>query len=215
MKKRIVVVCTVLMALMAVAVAIPVVVINVSSKGRVYSDVSKVPFNHVGVLLGCSQKLSNGCDNLFFKYRIRAAAELYAQNKINYLIVSGDNSRRGYDEPTDMKNALVECGIPAERIFCDYAGFRTLDSIVRANTIFGCTNVTVISQEFHNKRAIFIARHRNIDAVGYNAREVTVFHSFKTKAREFLAKTLTVLDIYVLNRQPRFAGPGIEIPSGV
>ena len=176
MKKRIVVVCTVLMALMAVAVAIPVVVINVSSKGRVYSDVSKVPFNHVGVLLGCSQKLSNGCDNLFFKYRIRAAAE---------------------------------------RIFCDYAGFRTLDSIVRANTIFGCTNVTVISQEFHNKRAIFIARHRNIDAVGYNAREVTVFHSFKTKAREFLAKTLTVLDIYVLNRQPRFAGPGIEIPSGV
>jgi SanA protein len=144
---------------------------------------------------------------------MQAAAALFRARKVDYLVVSGDNHVRGYDEPQDMKDSLVSLGVPQERIYCDYAGFRTLDSIVRVREIFGQTEVTVISQEFHNQRAIFIAQNRGVDAVGFNAPEVDAYNSFKTKCREVVARANMLLDLFVLRRRPRFLGQRIIIPG--
>jgi SanA protein len=109
----------------------------------------------VGLVLGTSQYLKNGYLNWYFKYRIEATVELYKKGKIDFILVSGDNSHKNYDEPTAFKNELIKRGIPADQIYLDYAGFRTLDSVVRAKEIFGQTSITIISQKFHNERAIY------------------------------------------------------------
>ncbi len=185
--------------------------IRAAAKGRTYSDVSLIPHRRVGVLLGCAQRLSNGRANLFFSYRVAAAATLFTANKVEYIIVSGDNHVAGYDESTEMKQALVAAGIPAERITCDFAGFRTLDSIIRAKEVFGQTSLTVISQEFHNQRAIYIASHEGIDAIGFNARAVASAPGFRTNLREQFARVKAVLDVCLLGTRPKFLGPKIEI----
>src|ERR1019366_5473822 len=187
------------------------IMVNRAAKGRTYSDVELIPHRRVGLVLGCPKQLSNGAPNLFFRNRIDAAAELYRHGKVDYLIVSGDNRVHGYDEPTDMKDALLDKGVPADRIYLDYAGFRTLDSVVRAKQIFGQDTITVISQRFHNQRAIFLASHRGIDAIGFNAPEVEFRYSFKTRCREQFAKVKAVLDIYLFRKQPHFLGQKVVI----
>ena len=185
--------------------------IRTSAKGLTYSTPSLIPHRCVGLVLGCSRQLPNGRANLFFTYRIAAAVQLYKAGKIDYLIVSGDNHVVGYDEPSDMKYALVLAGIPPERVYCDYAGFRTLDSITRAKTIFGQTNVTVISQHFHNQRAIYIARHVGLDALGFNAQKVDSYSSFGTILREQFARIKTILDVCVFKTRPKYGGNSIVI----
>jgi SanA protein len=96
-----------------------------TARGRTYADLASIPKRDVGLVLGCSRFLPDGRRNRFFDNRIRAASDLYRAGKIDYLVVSGDNHVRGYDEPTDMKKSLIEAGVPPERIYCDYAGFRT------------------------------------------------------------------------------------------
>jgi len=188
--------------------------IRASADGRVYSRVSAVPHRKVALVLGCSRDLANGRSNPIFENRVAAAAELFAAGKVEHLLVTGDNHRKGYDEATDLKNALVEAGVPGERIECDFAGFRTLDSVVRAKAVFGQSEVTVVSQKFHNMRAIFIARHRGVDAIGFNAREVGGGGGLRTKCREQLARLKAVLDVYVFAKKPRFLGPRITIGGG-
>jgi SanA protein len=185
-----------------------------AARGRTYSDPALTPARHVGLVLGCVRTLSGGWRNPFFDNRIQAAARLFHAGKVEYLVVSGDNHVRGYDEPQDMKDSLIEAGVPAERIYCDYAGFRTLDSIVRVREVFGQTAITVISQEFHNQRAIYIARHRGVDAIGFNAADVDTYDSFETKCREAMARANMLLDIFVFRRAPRFLGKRVEIPAG-
>lgn len=187
------------------------VLINQSARGKTYSDVQLIPHRRVGLVLGCAKVLAGGYANLFFQYRMAAAADLYRAGKVDYLLVSGDNHIHAYDEAKDMKDSLMELGVPREKIYCDYAGFRTLDSVVRAREVFGQTQVTIISQEFHNRRAIFIARHRGIDAIGFSAPEVDDYNSLRTRCREQLAKVNTVLEIYVFRRQPKFLGPMVPI----
>ena len=194
----------------AVAIFTARAIILHAARGRTYSDVSQIPRREVGLLLGCSQVLPNGGGNLFFFSRINAAVELWEHRKIAHIIVSGDNHRKGYDEASDMKDALIRRGVPEDRISCDYAGFRTLDSVVRAKAIFGQTHVTVISQAFHNQRAIFIAKRKGIDAIGFNAKDVARRHSFRTLAREQFARVKTVLDI-MFGVRPRFYGERIPI----
>ncbi len=184
-----------------------------ATRGRTYSDPSAIPKRHVGLVLGCSRVLPDGRLNLFFDNRIRAATDLFRTGKVDYLVVSGDNHIRGYDEPTDMKKSLVDAGVPPDRIYCDYAGFRTMDSIVRVRKIFGQTAVTVISQEFHNQRAIFIAQHSGVDAIGFNAPEVDAYDSFKTKCRELIARANMLLDLYVVRRAPKLLGEPVLIPT--
>jgi vancomycin permeability regulator SanA len=169
--------------------------------GRIYDDVAAVPQRRVGLVLGA------GPGTLYFHHRIIAAAELYHAGKVEHLIVSGDNHVVWYDEPTAMKESLKARGVPESAITCDYAGFRTLDSVMRSNSVFGVSEITVISQEFHNRRAIAVARRHGIDAIGYNAAEVAVEHGRTTEIREVAARNMAVLDLYVLNRQPKFPGP--------
>lgn len=184
--------------------------INQASEDRVYDDVNKISYRKVGLLLGASKMLANGRENLYFTYRIQAAVELYNAGKISFIIVSGDNSRHSYNEPLDMQTALMENGIPEEKIYLDYAGFRTLDSVVRMNKIFGQTSCTVISQEFHNKRAIFIAESKDIDMIGYNAKDVKGKSSYKTNIREVFARVKVFLDL-LIDKDPKFLGDPIEI----
>lgn len=184
-----------------------------STKKQLYTDVNLIPKNDVAILLGASKTLKNGHENLFFKYRIEAAAELYKAGKIKYIIVSGDNHKKQYDEATDMWNALIALGIPDSCITLDYAGFRTLDSMVRCLKVFGRKDATVISQEFHNQRAVFIGNYYDMNVVAFNAKDVPNQFSLKTRVREYFAKFKAVLDLYVLHKQPHFLGEKVEINS--
>lgn len=170
--------------------------------------------NHkVAVLLGTSRYLRGGGQNLYFSYRMAAAAELYHAGKVQYILVSGDNRRKDYNEPRAMYKALQELGVPAGNIILDYAGFRTLDSMVRAREVFGQEQFVVISQKFHNERAVYIARHEGIDAVGYNARDVRSYAGFRTRVREYLARIKMSLDLYVFGTDPKFLGEKETIPQ--
>lgn len=177
------------------------------AKKSIYNEVSSIPKKKVGLLLGTIKILPNGRKNWYFIYRIRAAAELYHEGKIDHFIVSGDNNRRGYNEPEDMKKALIAKGIPSNKIHLDYAGFRTLDSVIRAKEIFEQDDFTIISQRFHNERALYIANYYNIKAQAFNAKGIHPRWGYKVLLRESLARVKALLDIYILKTEPKFLGP--------
>ncbi|MEL6924932.1 MAG: ElyC/SanA/YdcF family protein [Bacteroidota bacterium] len=182
-----------------------------STEGQMYSTVDQLPARDVALVLGTIKELPNGRENLYFSNRISAAAALYRSGKVKHFLVSGDNHQRGYNEPEDMQQALMERGIPEEAITLDYAGFRTLDSVVRAKKIFQQDRFVIVSQPFHNHRALFIARRYGIDAIAFNARKVNHLSSTKIKFREILARVKAVLDLYILRKQPKFLGEVEEL----
>ncbi|MCF2689700.1 YdcF family protein, partial [Bacteroides fragilis] len=186
--------------------------IQKNSEAYLYSTVSDIPYNKVGLLLGTSPKLKNGKNNLYFDYRIKAATELYNAGKIKYILVSGDNRRNDYNEPEEMKQALIATGIPEQQIILDYAGLRTLDSVIRAHLIFGLERFTLISQEFHNERAIFLAQQNHLQVIGYNAQDVSAYAGFKTNLRELLARVKVFMDI-ITDKAPKHLGEKVEIPE--
>jgi SanA protein len=200
-----------LLVLCAVSLFVARLMVSRAARDRTYTDVSSVPHRHVGLVLGCPKKVAGGWPNPFFENRIAAAADLYFHNKVDYLVVSGDNHVQSYDEPVDMKNALVEKGVPPDRVYLDYAGFRTLDSVVRVKEIFGQDNVTIVSQNFHNQRAIFLANHHGVDAIGFDALDVAPQYALKTELREQFARVKAVLDVYLFHKQPHFLGQRIQI----
>ena len=185
-------------------------VIQFGSKSRMYNSVDNLPKNKVGLLLGTSKYLSKGVVNQFYANRIDAAFKLFNSGYIEYILVSGDNRVKYYDEPTTIKNDLVKRGIPESKIIWDYAGFRTLDSVVRSKEIFGQTSITIISQRFHVERAIFIAKRKGIDAIGYLAKDVPFLYGLKTRIREHFARIKMMLDL-IVGKQPYFLGEKIEI----
>lgn len=179
-----------------------------------YDDIEKVPYNRTGLVLGTSKYIAKGKINQYYINRINTAFELYYNGKIDYIVVSGDNAKKTYNEPRTMRADLLKLGIPAERIYLDYAGFRTLDSVVRIKHIFKQKSVTIISQGFHNERALYIARHNGIDAVGFNA-PMPKDDFFVSHIREFFARIKCIFDVYVFNSQPKFLGDTIEIGKTV
>ncbi|HET6991299.1 MAG TPA: ElyC/SanA/YdcF family protein [Bacteroidia bacterium] len=181
-------------------------VVRKSAEGKLYNNVADVPMGTTALVFGTSP-FSRGQTNLFYEYRMRAVAALWKAGKVKHIIVSGDNSTQYYDEATAMKKALNETGVPDSVITLDYAGFRTLDSVVRCKWVFGQSNIILVSQQFQNERAIFIANHFGITAVGFNAEDVPEKYSIKTRIREYFARVKAVLDIYVLGTQPKFPGP--------
>jgi len=188
--------------------------ISWASAGRVFdpSSLDQVPHSRAAVVLGCRKILPGGFTNLFFTRRMAAAAKLYKAGKVDCLIVSGDNHIKEYDEATDMKDSLIAVGVPAERIVCDYAGFRTLDSVVRAKKVFGLDSFLVVSQEDHVRRAVFLARGFGCDAYGYAAQNVNGRYSIRTTIREQFAKVAAVLDV-IFRRGPKFLGPREPLPA--
>ena len=180
------------------------------AESQVFSDIEKVPYNRVGLLLGTSKKLSDGRLNLYYQYRIDAAVKLFNAGKIDHILISGDNSERYYNEPRQMQEDLINRNIPKSKIHLDFAGFRTLDSVIRANKVFCLDAFTVISQQFHNERAIAIANHRKLQAIGYNARDVGTRAGLKVRLREKLARIKMLWDLSI-NKNPKFYGEKIEI----
>jgi len=182
-----------------------------ATESRVYENLSAVPARDVALVLGARRTTPDGrWSNPHFAHRIEAAAALYRAGKVKRLLVSGDNHVRGYDEPSDMRDALVAAGVPVEAVVLDYAGFRTLDSVVRAKEVFGQTRLMVVSERFHNYRALFICRHYGIDAVAFNAQPVSLRVSRWPAVREWFARVKVVLDLYVLRTRPRFFGEPVK-----
>jgi len=181
---------------------------DLAARERVFRSVDAVPAREIGLVLGTSRVTPRGKPNLHFNQRIAAAAALYHAGKVRHLLVSGDNHVATYDEPTDMRAALMAAGVPASAITCDYAGFRTLDSVVRAKNVFGLSQCTIISEDFHCPRALWIAQLHGLDAIAFAAPDVSLKSwSLRAGVREQFARAWCAMDLYVLHRQPHFAGP--------
>jgi len=177
-----------------------------STSSQVLTDFNLLPNNGVALVLGTSHRMVDGSPNPFFHNRMATAAELYKEGKIIRFIVSGDNRTKYYNEPAEMQKALIKLGVPADAITLDYAGLRTLDSIVRCKEIFGQSNIIIITQPFHSYRALFISRYFNINAVALVAEEPGQEVAPRVYLREYLARTKAILDLYVLGTTPRHLG---------
>lgn len=181
------------------------------SEPYVSSTIEDLPTVKVGLIPGTIKTLRNGVPNRYFSYRIEAAVKLYNSGKIRHFLISGDNGTKDYNEPEDMLQSLLDAGIPRSAITLDYAGFDTYDSMIRAKKVFGQDQFIVISQRFQNERAVYIARRFDIEAYGYNAKDVTAYGGFRTKAREYLARVKAVIEV-TFNVQPTFLGEKVVIP---
>lgn len=185
--------------------------VDKESDDYVFNSISDVPKMKVGLVLGTSAVLKNGNPNPFFTFRINSIVALYEANKIEHVLISGDNGTKTYNEPEDMRDALVARGIPLNKITLDYAGFDTYDSVLRANKVFGLSDFIVVSQEFHVRRAVYIARRNDLNVVGFNAKDVSQKRSFLTHFREYFARVKAYVEVK-LNVDPYFLGEPIQIP---
>jgi len=177
-----------------------------STKKNVFSQIEELPERQTGLILGTSDKLSNGTDNLFFKTRMEMAAALYNAGKVKHLLVSGDNRSIYYNEPQKMRKALTDLGVPESAITLDYAGLRTLDSIIRCKEIFGQNDIVVITQEFHCYRALFISNYYKLNAVAMATVPVPKSLAINTVLREIFARPKAIWDTYIANTAPKFMG---------
>lgn len=176
----------------------------------IYNNTDSIPEQKVALVLGTSKNIKNH-PNPYFTNRIQAAKKLYEAGKVKAFVVSGDNGHHQYNEPEDMRAALIAAGVPDSIIYLDYAGFRTLDSVIRMNKIFGQDSFIIVSQEFHNERAIFLAQYYGLTAYGFNAKDLGLNRTFyKTQIREKFARVKVFLDI-LTNKQPKFLGKPIVI----
>ncbi len=173
---------------------------------RVYDNLTEVPYHRVGLLLGSATRRPNGTENFQTSFRVQCAVRLFQLGKISHILVSGDNHVAGYDEPSDIRAELMALGVPASRITLDYAGFHTMDSVVRAQAIFGQHDLTIISQRYHDYRALALAQHVGIDAVAVAAQDVPVRRAVLTHLREIVSRTFAFLECTILPCRPHFLG---------
>ena len=184
-----------------------------AARGRLFDDPAALPAEaRVALVFGTSSRFQ-GRENRYFRYRIDAAVEVWEAGRIDTIIVSGDNRTHFYNEPREMREALLARGVPGDRIVSDFAGLRTLDSVVRAKEVFGADPVLFISQRFQNERAIYLAKANGIEAFGFNAEDVEMPAGFKTRTREIGARVKMWLDVRFLNTRPRHLGEPIELPE--
>jgi SanA protein len=178
-------------------------VIN-STDAYLYADASLMPENEVGLVLGCSPFVASGKPSPQFRGRAGAPPDLYRQGKVKRLILSGANPDATYNEPKKMREALLEKGVPSHAMVLDYAGDSTFDSIARARIVYGLSRLTIITQRYHSYRALFLARKSGMKAVAFSApSEGVVGPGFRHPPREVLARLLAVLDLFVLQTEPR------------
>ena len=173
-------------------------------------DPVRLPTIEVALVLGAAPIGPEGGPNRYFEYRLDAAAALWHARKVKYLLVSGDNRRKDYDEPSAMREGLIRRGVPPEAIYRDFAGLRTLDSVLRAQSIFGQKRLIVVSQRFHLSRAIFLARDAGIEAWGFEARDVVRAYSLLTELRRYPSALRAYFDVW-FDTAPRHAGKPIAI----
>ena len=168
------------------------------SKDKLYDNAKDIPYKEVGLLLGTSPRTKDGHANIYYTYRVEAAVKLYKAKKIGRILISGDGREKNYDEPKYIKRDLIKRGIPANKIILDRKGLRTFDSVIRAKEVYGYSEFTVISQKFHNERAVFLAGHNDMDAIGFNAKDAPNQKGKSAKRmriRELLAKVKVFTDL--------------------
>ena len=169
--------------------------VSTAGDSRVFKRVDDIPENEVGLVLGTAKWARKGKLNRFFCYRIDAAVRLYKRGKVRRLLLSGNGVDPGRSEPEQMREELVDRGVPVDALSLDNGGMRTLDSIIRAKQVYGLNRMTIVSQEFHNRRALFLCRAFGIEAVGFNAEDVPASQAVRTFLRELLARVGAVLDV--------------------
>ncbi len=180
-------------------------VVGRAETGRVYTDTNRVPSSRVAVVLGTAP-LFGGAPNPYFTGRMVAAANLYKAGKVRKLLLSGTNDRVDYDEPTAMKSALMRLGVPESTIALDYAGRRTLDTVVRAKKVFGLDECVFVTDDFHMARTRWLADQNGVRANGFASESLPVSVSPITHVREIAARVMVVLDVEVLHTSPHFLG---------
>jgi len=182
---------------------------------RVEPDLTRLPEGATGLVLGTAPRMAGGAGpNPFFEARMDAAAQLFKSGNVKHLLLSGDNRRADYNEPVAMREALRQRGLPDAALTLDYAGFRTLDSVVRAKKVFQLEkNVVVITDDFHLPRALFLAHQTGLHAVGFPATPVPWKRSYRTRFRECFSRVRACLDIYLWKTPPHFLGDPVPIPG--
>lgn len=199
MRKMLVKILLTVVTLVLVTVVACDVMVRLNARHRVYDSLDSLPHNKVGLLLGTSPVTPEGDENLYFNNRIDAAVKLVEAGKVDTILASGasyDVSYGSYNETKHMRDSLIARGVPPEIIVCDSVGYRTLESIMRAKEVFGYDSLTIISQKFHNERAIYQADHHGISTVAYNAPDVHIWHKWlKIHSRELLARVRLFIDL--------------------
>lgn len=195
----------------ALAIAACYAWISARSNGHIYDNIQQLPGTKVALVLGTNKYLRGGGKNEYYQNRIEAAAKLYHAGKVSYFVVSGDNRKNNYNEPKQMQADLIAAGIPVARIQPDYAGFRTLDSVLRMEKVFGHRDYLIISQRFHNQRAVFLARAHGQNPIAFDAANPQTQNMTKVITREFLARVKAALDL-LTNKQAKFYGDKIVFP---
>ncbi|NJA58421.1 vancomycin high temperature exclusion protein [Streptomyces sp. NEAU-H3] len=183
---------------LCVLALLPSAWIRVASDGgvRAEADVDRAP---VAVVFGAG--LWDGKPSPYLAHRLDAAARLYAAGRVTAVLVTGDNSRTSYDEPTAMRDYLARAGVPRRQVVRDYAGFDTWDSCVRAHRVFGVDRAVLVSQGFHIRRAVALCRAAGIDAQGVAARDPHDVTWYYGATRELLAAPKAALDT-LIHRTP-------------
>lgn len=185
---------------------------NQDNNYKIYTDIKKVPHKKAAIVLGTSKYVKKGKKNFYYVYRIKAAAQLWKAKKVDAIIVSGDSSKKYYDETKNMFKDLVKQGVPARYITKDPYGVRTFDSIIRAKEVLDLDDYIVVSQKFHLKRALYIAKQKGHKAIGFAAKQFENTDSFKKmEERESLAMVKAFLDLNVLDTKPRFESKKIKV----
>lgn len=173
------------------------------------ADIALLPAADVALVLGAAPIGPEGGPNRYLAYRLDAAAALWKSGKARYLIASG-NREGDYDEPTYMRAQLIERGVSASVIYCDFAGVRTRESVVRAQSIYGQTRFIIVSQRFHVARALFLARREGLDAWGFEARDVDRPYSILTGLRRYPSALRAFYDVWT-ETPPRQGGKPVAI----
>lgn len=179
-------------------------------RDKVFENIDTLPTRPYALVLGTSKYVTTGKTNTYYDNRLEAAKILLDKQKASYLLLSGDNRTLQYNEPRAMLHDLRKMGIPENKMFPDFAGFRTLDSVVRASKVFQLNSFIIVSQKFHCERALLIAKFHHIDAICFVAKSPE--SNVMTRIREVLARVKAVLDL-LLNVKPYFLGEPEPLPQ--
>lgn len=209
---------------MICGIALCYIAVSWNASGHTFDNVDDVPAHEYGLLLATSPITPQGAHNFYFDNRIKSAVDLYEAGKIKRIIASGGDYRfdengkptkYGCDEPRAIRDSLVARGLPVDAIVLDYDGTRTLNSIVKAKQVYGLDSVVLISQKYHNERAIWQADHYGLKAVGYNAAPSHIRRNrIKNTAREFFARVKLMLDMW-FGKTPKFNVQAVEVAPGI
>jgi SanA protein len=183
-----------------------------STANHVQTDMGELGDRHkIALVLGTSRYQVGGGTNRYFSGRMEAVAKLYHAGIVKHIIVSGDNETEYYNEPIEMRKVLIELGVNQDHLTLDYAGFRTLDSVVRCKEVFDQKDFIIVTQQFHGYRAQFISQYYGLETEVFAADDEVYENVLKMQLRELLARSMAVIDLYVLGTQPRFLGEKVII----